>query len=696
MDPRRGPAPRVVIDYARLPMPLRTAACLLAFAGYAVAAVFFTWPLASRLSTHVLGPLSGDTGVYIWNLWSFGHEVSQGRHPFFTTAIFTLSPSVDLALHNYTAVAGAVAIPLRQWLNVTATYNLVVLSSLALSGFFGYLLAMRLTGRHGAAWVAGLLFGFSPFVIARTAGHLSLVTVAPLAAFWLSLDSLRTAGRFRAAVGVGASLAWALYSDPYYLVYCVMLAAVQVTPLSLSIERRLASASRPLGRVLGLTAAFAVVVAAVIWATGGWTSRLGPLVVSAHGLHNPVLAATVSAAGWWVLRYRWQVRPAWSRLGRMNPRNVAVAAASALLLLAPWLSALWFRLADGGQFGRPVVWRSAVPGADLAALVMPNPRHPLLRPLLRPWLEGRPGGFIENVVSVSVVALAVIAVARWRRAARFPAPWVGITAGFAVLALGPFLTIGGINTHVPLPWYLLGHVPLIGAASTPTRFAAVMMFGLTALFGLALAGLADRAGARGRVLVGAVGVMLVAELLPVPRTLHPADVPDVYAVIAADPRPVSVLHLPFGFRDGTKTIGYYDNARQYYQTAHGKRLIGGYLSRLTRNEVSRQRRSKVIRTLLLLGEGGPYQPPPPEVLRVRGATFARRARLGYVVVERERTSPALLDYAVSSFALVRIGGDARFDLYQSTVPLGPPPPPGQLPAIAHARGVTTAISLPRR
>jgi len=96
-------------------------------------------------------------------------------------------------------------------------------------------------------------------------------------------------------------------------------------------------------------------------------------------------------------------------------------------------------------------------------------------------------------VSVSLVALAVIAVARWRRAVRFPASWVGITVGFAVLTLGPFLSVGGINTHVPLPWYLLGHVPLLGAASTPTRFAAVMMLGLTALFGVALAGLADRA-----------------------------------------------------------------------------------------------------------------------------------------------------------------------------------------------------------
>ena len=191
-------------------MLLRTRACLLSLAAYAGAAVLFTWPLASRLSSHVLGPLSGDTGLYMWNLWSFGHELSEGRHPFFTTTILSMTPPTDLALHNYTAFAGVVAIPLLRWLDLTAVYNLVTLASLALSGLFGYLLAMRLTGKHGVSWLAGLLFGFSPFVIARTAGHLSLVSVAPLAAFWLSVDALRRTGRCRAAVSAGASLAGAL------------------------------------------------------------------------------------------------------------------------------------------------------------------------------------------------------------------------------------------------------------------------------------------------------------------------------------------------------------------------------------------------------------------------------------------------------------------------------------------------------
>ncbi len=677
-------------------MPRRTLVCLLSFAGYAGAAVIFTWPLATRLSTHVLGTLSGDTSVYIWNLWSFGHEVSQGRHPFFTTAIFALTPPTDLALHNYTALSGAVAAVLLNWLDITAVYNLVLLGTLALNGCFGYLLALRLTGRPGVSWAAGLLFGFSPFVVARTAGHLSLVSVAPLAAFWLSLDALQRNGRSRAAAAVGISLAWALYSDPYYLVYCVMLGAVLLAPVSLSTDRQRGARTPPLARAFAVLAAASVALAGAVWATGGWTMTLGGTVVSAHGLHNPVFAATVAAGAAWALRRQWHLRLAWERAGELRLRHVGLAGATALALLAPWLTALWYRLADGAQFNRSVVWRSGVPGADLLALLLPNPKHPLMRPLTQAWLEGRPGGVIENVVSLSLVALVVILAARWRRVARFPAVWVGITIGAAVLALGPLLTFAGVNTYVPLPWYVLRHVPLLGAASTPTRFAAVMMLGLTALFGLALAGLAARAGGGGRLLVGAVAAALCAELLPAPRTLHAADVPDVFAVVAADPRPLALLHLPFGFRDGTMTVGDYNNARQYYQTSHGKRLIGGYISRLSRGEVGRLRRSKILRTLALLSEGAPYAPPPRAVVRERGAAFVRRAGLGYVVVNRARTSPALLDYAVSSFSLERVGGDAVYDLYRTTVPLPAAALTGQVPPISHARGVTTAVPIAAR
>ena len=66
------------------------------------------------------------------------------------------------------------------------------------------------------------------------------------------------------------------------------------------------------------------------------------------------------------------------------------------------------------------------------------------------------------------MAIAVIVVAIWRAGYRPRAGWVALTIGFALLALGPFVYIAGVNTHVPGPWALLRYVPVIGLARMPT------------------------------------------------------------------------------------------------------------------------------------------------------------------------------------------------------------------------------------
>ena len=70
-----------------------------------------------------------------------------------------------------------------------------------------------------------------------------------------------------------------------------------------------------------------------------------------------------------------------------------------------------------------------------------------------------------------------------------------------------------------------------------------------------------------------------------PRQLHAGTIPAVFHRIAADPRTdVRVLSLPIGVRDGTSSLGNFNPLTQYQQTVHGKRLVGGYLSRVTREQ----------------------------------------------------------------------------------------------------------------
>ena len=92
-----------------------------ALLGYVCVAVVFAWPLPAALGEALFESPGGDTGVYVWNLWVFRHEiVEHGRFPFVTLEILALNPGAPLTLHNYTSLANIVAFPLLPLLGTVA------------------------------------------------------------------------------------------------------------------------------------------------------------------------------------------------------------------------------------------------------------------------------------------------------------------------------------------------------------------------------------------------------------------------------------------------------------------------------------------------------------------------------------------------------------------------------------------------
>src|SRR5262245_20555638 len=175
--------------------------------GYVCAALLFTWPLATHLRTHLPGSPDGDTGVYVWNLWVFQHELIDHRTlPYFTGKIFASNGGrANLSLHNYTTFANLLALPFVRFLGVVATFNLVYLCLTVLAAYAMFLLARHLTRDTAVSWLAGALFAWSPPMVTRGMGHYSLVAAAPLPIFVLLL--IRAGGRpsARDAVAIGAT-----------------------------------------------------------------------------------------------------------------------------------------------------------------------------------------------------------------------------------------------------------------------------------------------------------------------------------------------------------------------------------------------------------------------------------------------------------------------------------------------------------
>ena len=196
------------------------------FTAYCALACLLTWPLPLNLRTHLLGGTGGDTGIYVWNLWIFRHELLRHSHvPFSTDHVFAYTGGADFAIHNYAPVAGLLGLGLIGPLGVVGAYNIILILFVALAGAGAFALARRLGLSTWAAWLCGALFAASPVITSRETAHLSLVIAAPLPLFlWALLRTLDTR-RIRDAALAGVLVALAAYSDPYYGVYCALMGA---------------------------------------------------------------------------------------------------------------------------------------------------------------------------------------------------------------------------------------------------------------------------------------------------------------------------------------------------------------------------------------------------------------------------------------------------------------------------------------
>ena len=631
---------------------------------YAVVAIAFTWPLAANLDTRLTGGTGGDTGVYVWNQWVFRHEVVENRSsPYFTETIFGAERAANLSLHNYTSFQNLIAVPLMRFFGVVATFNIVHLLMTMLTAYSTFLLARHVTRSTAESWLAGLLLAWSPLLVTRGMGHFSLVAAAPLAIFLLVLMRADGHERMRDAALLGLTMAWAATTDVYYAVYCLLIGAIflvaRVVSIAPSPEAGHARAVRWGLDVLILCLGGLIATMAV---SGGWELQFQGRSLRMRSLYTPVLLLTVLVLARAAFGLRASLAPLtridlW-RFARLTTATGVVGAA----VISPVLYAAALRLA-GGEFTRPhIFWRSSPPGVDLLALFLPNPNHPLSPAAIGAWLASRPNGYLENVASIPLVALGVLAVA-WRLGWKPSRWWLGLGLLFGYLALGPFVHVAGVNTYVPGPWAFLRYVPLVGLAHTPARFSVVMMLALAVMVAGALTWLGRRYPARRPLILGSVGTLLLFELLPAPITLHSAEVPSLYQHVRRAPRDSKLLELPFGIRDGTSSIGNFTARTQFYQTLHEKAIMGGYLSRLSSRRIEDLRADPVRNALAILSENGRLTEQQESELLARGPAFIKAWNVRHVVIDRAMSSEVLAGMAIKAFRLDHVETNGPLSLY---------------------------------
>ncbi len=179
-----------------------------------VLAVILTWPIAARLGS--AGRVdSGDGRHGVWNVAWVAHTLTTDPTSLFDANIF-YPYRQTLAYSEANIIAGIVAAPV--WAatkNPYASYNTVVLLAFAGAALSAFLLVRVLGGSQFSASIAGLMYGFSPYMFSHVPHIQLLMTFGPplsLAAMhhFTKAPSLGRGALLGAALGV-TGLACAYY-----------------------------------------------------------------------------------------------------------------------------------------------------------------------------------------------------------------------------------------------------------------------------------------------------------------------------------------------------------------------------------------------------------------------------------------------------------------------------------------------------
>jgi hypothetical protein len=194
-------------------------ACLAALA----MTIVFTWPLV--LGFNQLGRTAPGDGPYaIWNVSWVAQAIARDPLHVLDANIF-YPHSKTLTYSELNLVAGLVALP--GWLatkNPYVAHNLALFFAFSSSAIGAWLLARKLTGQSGAAFVAAVLYAFCPYFFAHTP-HIQLLMGGGIPVALLLMYRIAEAPSVSRGVMLGVALAAQALACAYYGIFAGLIVA---------------------------------------------------------------------------------------------------------------------------------------------------------------------------------------------------------------------------------------------------------------------------------------------------------------------------------------------------------------------------------------------------------------------------------------------------------------------------------------
>lgn len=236
---------------------------------------------------------------------------------------------------------------------------------------------------------------------------------------------------------------------------------------------------------------------------------------------------------------------------------------------------------SGENFLKSDPFEAVTFSTDLLSFITPSVFHPVFGDFTRNIYGNFSGNISENTtyIGYTVIFLSLFATRRLKDS-KYVKFWFASALFFSLISLGPLLHVNGntsftvFNATVPLPHLVLYYlVPFLDNCRTTGRFFVIASLAFAVLTGYGISELLKSGNNKRKIITIIISCLIIFEYLAIPYPISAINKPSFYEEISQDKENYALLEIPatLKYTAGVDTI--------YYQTIHGKPVIGNWAAR---------------------------------------------------------------------------------------------------------------------
>ena len=501
---------------------------------YAIISTVMFWNISGNINGIVVNG-GGDVYQSLWGLWWVPYAIFTLHASPYITNMILYPVGANLATQTMTPLAGILFAPL-QAIGLAFEYNFLFFTSFIIGGLTMFMLAKYLVKDNYAAFIAGLIFAFSPVHIAQSYSHLqwTITEFIPLFVlfFIISIKSKKTTILYSGLAGISLFLV-TFMGDIEQGIMMIFFAIISIIVL-LVLERK-----EILKKVtvynLGIMAIFFLIFSSpfIYWLANAYNSSTLSTANQLSGTANNMLYSDTLISFFLPSYYNGIFHDAslsyFNQTYALNYQNV--------------------------QYNSDVTEKIAYIGFTVLALVLFALYH-----------EHKKNKLLEIKY------------------------WIIIGVIFGLLALGPILQITDTSTGIPSLYSLYKAIPIFNVLREPGRFDFVVTVALAVLAAFGIKNLREKLPQfNSNILLAVVGISILILIeyngMPLSSSFasaitNNATIPNAFKELGTQnlTHSFSMLILP---ALPSQSTGYlYPGLEMYYDTAAKIPLVGGYPTRI--------------------------------------------------------------------------------------------------------------------